>query len=1050
MRRRRRMRIRKILLWSALLITSVLIGSSIFAYTYITDSNTLAAIIRDEAPRYLPGSRVQVDRVMLRPFVGDIELKQTTIWQDIDGTSVPTLRIPWLSIRSDFRSLIWGKVSTREVAIARPELKLRRRKDGTWNLQGFLADPFPQTNLAKPIINVSRGTVELMDGPAPGTILNEVSLKIEPLTDGSYKFEGDARGVSFERIAIAGTLDSKTGRIVFSRGDLTGLTISDVLKSRVPLSWKAPLDKLGLERGEVDVSIARLVCDPLANLPLDYEVGLTLRSGDWRCPDLPFPISGLSASIVVTPETIRIEHADGYNGNTIVRVDNATVSARDFKNGPLDLKIRAEHLELDERLKEKTPEKLAKLWVDYSPPGRTNLGQVHANVHAIRKIPGEPIVYETEVDLLDVAIEYVLFKYPLEHIRGKLTYKDKKITVDAFTAVGGKPLTGEGTITDPGPNAIVSLNFHAGAMPIDTTLLNALPPDARKVVEDFQPEGSVNGDAVLTRTPVPGDEKGKIQVDAELNLNENCSMRWKKLPYPVRNLTGHLSLHPNRWIFTDMKGSNNLAEIAVGGRVIQVSKGKFDIDMQLKATKLPFDDQLRDSLAPEWRRTWGILNPAGLTDVDAHIVLVPGKDDYKITIQPRAGTHVQLKMATAPGTVLASGAKFIELPRMDGVTGTFFFDNGLVQMSDVDFRFRQAPVHFTSGRVRVKNTGAFDLHVEDLAIKGLRLEAELRSIMPPMMATFARRLDDGKTFVARGNLDIGWNGVATDPAYCSWDKARVAFVENSIDAGLRIDHIQGEIRDLNGRFDGRAFSVGGVVDLASVNIQGQHLTNMRAMLAVGNGLASLSAISADFLGGKLTGKASSSLDATPSYQADFQLASARLEEYAQTVAGHQDYKGEINAEIELSGLGQEMKRIKGRGAARVTKGNLGKLPIFLELIQPLNLPKQERTKFDAASVAFTLDNGIATLDPIEFNSRLASLRGSGTVGHLGALNLQFTTVFGRDEQAGFRVVRDAIRAVEGQILLIRVGGTMSQYKIVPEFLPILTRGAGSVIHKIAK
>ena len=145
-----------------------------------------------------------------------------------------------------------------------------------------------------------------------------------------------------------------------------------------------------------------------------------------------------------------------------------------------------------------------------------------------------------------------------------------------------------------------------------------------------------------------------------------------------------------------------------------------------------------------------------------------------------------------------------------------------------------------------------------------------------------------------------------------------------------------------------------------------------------------------------------------------------------------------------------MKRIKGRGAARVTKGDLGKLPIFLELIQPLNLPKQERTKFDAASVAFTLDNGIATLEPIEFNSRLASLRGSGTVGHLGALNLQFTTVFGRDEQAGFRVVRDAIRAVEGQILLIRVGGTMSQYKIVPEFLPILTRGAGSVIHKIAK
>src|SRR5438128_822520 len=147
MRRRRRMRIRKILIWSFVFVASVLIGALTFAYTYITDSDTLAAFIRDEAPRYLPTSRVQVDRVMLRPLVGDIELKNTTVWQSIDGASVPSLRIPWLSIRSDFRSLLWGKISTREVVIARPELKLRRRKDGSWNIQGLIADPFPQTNL---------------------------------------------------------------------------------------------------------------------------------------------------------------------------------------------------------------------------------------------------------------------------------------------------------------------------------------------------------------------------------------------------------------------------------------------------------------------------------------------------------------------------------------------------------------------------------------------------------------------------------------------------------------------------------------------------------------------------------------------------------------------------------------------------------------------------------------------------------------------------------------------------------------------------------------
>ena len=1049
MRRRRWLRIRKVLLWGFVLVASMLVGAIAFAYAYITDSETLAAMIRDEAPRYLPGSRVQVDRVLLRPLVGDIELKQTTIWQTVDGQAVPTLQIPWVQVRSDFRSLIWGTLATREIAVAQPRLRIMRRKDGTWNLQGLLADPFPQTKLPKPIVVVTRGTVELADGPAPASILTEVSLRIEPISDGSYKFEGDARGVAFERLALAGTYHPKTGRLVLSQGLLTGLTISDAVRNRLPEGWKGTLDKLGLKRGEVDVTVTKLVRDPKANPPLDYEVGLSLRSGVWDCPALPFPLADLDAAITVTPREIRVGHATGHDGKTVVRIDRAVFSAKDSMAGPLDLSLRVENLELDERLRRKTPSKLAKLWDDYAPHGRANLGQVNARVRASRSGHGEPIVYETDVMLLDVAIQYRHFRYPLEHIQGSLSWKDKKIVVVGSTVVGGKPMTGKGTILDPGANAVVSLTFTAGAMPIDKTLLDALPDDARKVVEDFAPEGSVRGVAVVTRTPAPGDAKGKIRVDAELDLNENCSMRWKGLPYPVRNLTGRLSLHPDRWDFTGMKGENNLARIAVGGRVIQVAKGKFDVDINLQAEGLPFDKQLRDSLPREWRSTWGILNPAGSTKVDARIVLKPGKpDDYKIRIAPESGTHVQLIMTAAPGTEIASGAKVIELPRMDEVTGSFAFDNGVVTMRDVGFNFRQAPAHFAAGRVRLQGSGAFDLRVEDLTIKGLRIESELRKIMPKVMASFARRLDDGKTFSARGNLAIGWSGAAGDPASCSWEKARVVFNDNSVAAGVPFDHIQGEIRDVVGRFDGRALSVEGVVDLASVHVLGQHLTGLTAALKVGDGRAAITKINADFLGGKLTGDVGTSLDATPRYEAAFEVAGARLEQYAQTVRGHQDYKGEVNGKVAISGLGQDPKAIKGHGEARVSRGDLGKLPILLELIQPVNLPRQGRTKFDAAEVVFAIDNGATTLDPVKFTSDSVSLQGKGTVGHLGALDLRFTLLPGRNERQGLRGVRDAIRVVEGQFLVIHVGGTVSQHKITPEFLPIIARNAGKVIKKI--
>ena len=56
-------------------------------------------------------------------------------------------------------------------------------------------------------------------------------------------------------------------------------------------------------------------------------------------------------------------------------------------------------------------------------------------------------------------------------------------------------------------------------------------------------------------------------IDAELDLNERCEINWAGLPYPVRNLTGRLEIHPDRWVFHDMRGRNGQAVITGSGRV---------------------------------------------------------------------------------------------------------------------------------------------------------------------------------------------------------------------------------------------------------------------------------------------------------------------------------------------------------------------------------------------------------------------------------------------------------------------------------------------------
>ena len=129
--------------------------------------------------------------------------RQVLLRQPIDGAMVPTLRIPWLNIRINTRKLAEGELEVREVKVSQPTLRLQQRRDGTWNLQGLLADPWPVPLVENPPpITIKNGTLELIADEEPSAttrakspespaaelpvsaargpaILRDVSLKIE-------------------------------------------------------------------------------------------------------------------------------------------------------------------------------------------------------------------------------------------------------------------------------------------------------------------------------------------------------------------------------------------------------------------------------------------------------------------------------------------------------------------------------------------------------------------------------------------------------------------------------------------------------------------------------------------------------------------------------------------------------------------------------------------------------------------------------------------------------------------------------------------------------
>src|SRR5262249_12467693 len=158
------------------------------------------------------------------------------------------------------------------------------------------------------------------------------------------------------------------------------------------------------------------------------------------------------------------------------------------------------------------------------------------------------------------------------------------------------------------------------------------------------------------------------------------------------------------------------------------------VHIGLQAQNLPFSEELRNALPMAWQKTWKTINPTGACDVEeATVDIEPHRPDRThIEIVPRPESNVRLEVTRSPLPGFDPGGT-IEL-RMEDVRGRFVFHNGTVNMSDVHVQFRGAPVQFSHGQVVVADTGRFVLGVDDLWVKEIRIDMELRKKMPPLMA----------------------------------------------------------------------------------------------------------------------------------------------------------------------------------------------------------------------------------------------------------------------------------------------------------------------------
>ncbi len=254
----------------------------------------------------------------------------------------------------------------------------------------------------------------------------------------------------------------------------------------------------------------------------------------------------------------------------------------------------------------------------------------------------------------------------------------------------------------------------------------------------------------------------------------------------------------------------------------------------------------------------------------------------------------------------------------------------------------------------------------------------------------------------------------------------------SIGTDLGLEHIQGELYPVHGSFNGRDLDVHGKLNLASVSVFGQQITRLTADLDVQEGLARLDRIAGRVLEGVLDGRVRASLDATPRYSVFVRVRDADLRAYAMNQPGHQKFRGLVTAMIDVSGLGYDPHTITGDGSAQIVQGELGTLPVVVRIFNVMKMAKETKTAFDSAEVAFKINNGETTLDPVRLVGNAFTLDGKGKLDVQGEIDLKLRPVPGRDS-VHVPLLSVFTREVSGQILVVRVQGPIASpsFKLEP-------------------
>jgi len=1009
------------------------------AYQHLTSSDAVREQVLKKVRAIFPGAAVALDSAGLR-ILGGIQVHELRLLKPAGREKHEFVHVPSALIYHDKEKLLDGELSLRKVEMHRPRLRVVRGSDGRWNVQGVLAPSDPTKPL--PTVVAHQATVLFEDRHDPARPLalelRDVSLTFinDPLPTVTIDAVGQTEllgkvevhavwqrsnndirfTVQAADVALNKALIDRFGPCLCPAGKLDGLAVAGSASIRVQ----------GAHGGD----------EPAWSVGVQVSVKKTTV----QHADLPLPVEEMDAELRYSGGELHLHKLRGRLGNAVVT--GTAVARLPCLDQDFEADLTLAHLELDDSLGARLPDKLKDLAKLFQPRGRASvhLSCARRGGAWVKTAAGKESVVTLAPENMDMCFDR--FKYPLAKVTGAVHCQlaNQCVTFDLTAHAGERPVSIRGHWQGAGTAADADIDIAATDVPIEPALIDALPEPAERYVRAFHAAGLVDVKAKARHKP--GDKN--IDYDYTIRVHD-ATARWEHFPITVTEVGGVVQVTPQRWEFREFRGRHHDGTVTLSGHSLDVGPGSpagaKGIFVEIAGKNVPLDADLAQAIdaMPPLAKAWEVFQPSGRLHFTAGITRRgPRPEDLDVRVDVK-GPTVQPRFFKYALDEFAGYFHFHDL-RLDLRRVSAAHHGRAADMPEA------APARFylETGSVEVHPQGALYVVLPQLQAQHLRLDGDFIAALPPSLRGVVQSLDTADPLRLQTEIIVSHEGDAGSTPDVYWD-GQLWLKDASVTTGVQLKHVSGTVA-CKGRHNGKQLlGLSGNLVLDRVAVFNQPFRNVKGPFHVLEKQPErlLLGLNAPIFGGDVTGQVALDFAEAPRFELNLTASQIDLEQFGRhNLGAKSQISGIAVARLVLTGVGNDASTLDGHGTVDVPNGKLLNLPLLLDLIKFLGLRWPDRTMFEEAHAQFAIRGRRVRIQNLELFGNAVSFTGKGELGLDGSdLAIEMYPSWARIEQLLPPALRSMPPAVSKNILTVeakgKITGNPDDIKFLKRPMPII-------------